>query len=95
MTPSPSLSGRTAIVTGASSGIGRAIAEREIVPEFVPHIGGPMPIVKQATRYLQDSKNAAVQSEELHRVCLRFANHKPAEEAARLIRKVIAGTPVT
>ncbi|MEE8153933.1 MAG: hypothetical protein V3T53_03115 [Phycisphaerales bacterium] len=71
------------------------IAEREIVPEFVPHVGGPMSIVKRATKYLSDSKNAAVQSEELHRVCLRFANHKPAEEAARLISKVIAGTPVT
>ncbi|MCH8164753.1 MAG: hypothetical protein IH889_04020 [Planctomycetes bacterium] len=65
------------------------IAEREIVPEFVPYAGGPMPIVKQATRYLLDSKNAAVQSEELHRVCLRFANHNPAEEAARIILRVI------
>jgi lipid-A-disaccharide synthase len=65
------------------------IAEREIVPEYVPHIGGAGPIVRQAGRYLQDSKNAAIQSEELARICSRFANKNPPEEAARLILKVI------
>ena len=65
------------------------IAEREVVPEFVPHLGGPLPIVQQATRFLMDSKNAAVQSEELHRVCLRFANHNPSKEAAKVILEVI------
>ncbi len=65
------------------------IAEHEVVPEFVPHLGGAAPIVKQATRILLDSKHAAIQSEELHRVCLRFANHRPAEEAARAIIEVI------
>lgn len=65
------------------------IAEREIVPEFVPYIGGPLPIVKHATRYMLDSKYGAIQSEELHRVCLRFANHRPAQEAAKHILEVI------
>ena len=65
------------------------IAEREIVPEFVPHLGGTNAIVKSAGRYLLDSKNAATQSEELNRVCLRFAGKKPAEEATRLIIKII------
>ncbi|MDY7109990.1 MAG: hypothetical protein SYC29_15265 [Planctomycetota bacterium] len=65
------------------------IAEREIVPEFVPHIGGAGPIVKQAARFLQDSKNAAIQAEELARVCSRFANKNPPDEAARLILKII------
>ena len=65
------------------------IAEREIVPEFVPHFGGAGPIVKQAGRYLLDSKNAAIQSEELARVCSRFVHKNPPEEAARLILKVI------
>jgi len=65
------------------------IAEREIAPEFVPYLGGPTPIVKQATRYLLDSKYGAIQSEELHRVCLRFANHNPAEDAVRLIIKTV------
>jgi lipid-A-disaccharide synthase len=65
------------------------IAEREIVPEFVPHVGGCGPIVKWASKYLLDSKNAAIQSEELGRVMTRFANKKPAEEGTRLILKVL------
>ncbi|MCH8823459.1 MAG: hypothetical protein IH984_08110 [Planctomycetes bacterium] len=65
------------------------IADREIVPEFVPYIGGPFPIVKHAARYMHDSKHGAIQSEELHRVCLRFANHRPAQEAAKHILDVI------
>src|SRR5262249_25058518 len=65
------------------------IADREIVPEFVPHVGGALPIVKAASRYLLDSKNARTQSEELNRVCLRYSNKKPAEEATRLIIKII------
>lgn len=65
------------------------IAGREIVPEFAPHLGGVGPIVKTASRYLLDSKNAANQSEELNRVCLRFTNKKPAQEATGLIIKII------
>ncbi len=65
------------------------IAEREIVPEYVPYCGGALPIVKQATHYLADSKNGAIQSQELARVCQRFVNKKPPEEAARLIIKII------
>ncbi len=65
------------------------IAGREVVPEFVPHIGGPMPIVKVASRFLLDSKHAAVQAEELNRVCLRFADHHPAQEATRAIVEVV------
>jgi len=65
------------------------IADREIVPEFVPHVGGAMPIVRWASKYLLDSKNSAIQSEELARVITRYANKKPAEEATKLILKVI------
>lgn len=65
------------------------IAGREIVPEFIPYIGGAMPLVKQAGQYLLDSKNAAKQSEELHRVCLRYAGKKPAEEATRHIITIL------
>ena len=67
------------------------IADREIVPEFVPHVWGPLPIVKQATYFLHDSKHGAIQSEELARVCLRFAHRKPAEEAAALIVQIATG----
>jgi lipid-A-disaccharide synthase len=65
------------------------VAGREIVPEFVPHAGGAMPIVNAATRILSDSKHAAVQSEELSRVCARFANHFPDREAAAHILEVL------
>jgi len=65
------------------------IADREIVPEFAPYIGGPGPLVREISRLLSDSKNVANQSEELQRVCYRFANKRPAEEAANLIIKVI------
>ncbi len=65
------------------------VADREIVPEFVPHVGGCEPIVTAASKYLLDSKNSAIQSEELGRVLTRFANKKPAEEGTRLILKVL------
>jgi lipid-A-disaccharide synthase len=65
------------------------IAEREIVPEFVPHPFGPAPVVREASRFLNDSKHAAILTEQLRRVILRFANKRPAEEAAALILKIL------
>lgn len=65
------------------------VAEREIVPEFVPHAGGSMSIVRTVSPYLLDSKNAAVQAEELRRMSLRFSNKRPAEEAAAHIQKLL------
>jgi lipid-A-disaccharide synthase len=65
------------------------VAGREICPEFIPYVGGPMPIVNAANHLLTDSKNAAIQSEALRRVLLRFSNKRPAEEAATLILKVV------
>jgi len=71
------------------------IAGREIVPEFVPHVGGSGPIVRVASAYLNDSKHGAVQSEELARVCSRFANKRPGKEAARWIIKLLTYGEVT
>ena len=65
------------------------IADREIVPEFAPYIGGPGPIVRSIAEFIADSKNVANQSEELQRVCHRFSNKRPAEEAASLIIRLI------
>jgi lipid-A-disaccharide synthase len=67
------------------------IAEHEICPEFVPHAGGSAPIVDAASRLVQDSKNVAVQRESLARVGTQFANKRPADEAARLIVRVLKG----
>lgn len=65
------------------------VAGREIVPEFVPHAGGPQPIIDAATAILKDSKKAATQREELVRVCLRFRGHDPAREGAAWILKIL------
>ena len=65
------------------------IAEREVSPEFVPHPFGAGAIVKEASMYLGDSKHAALQSEQLRRVCLRFANKQPVREAANHIFKIM------
>ncbi|MCA9290881.1 MAG: hypothetical protein KDA25_07120, partial [Phycisphaerales bacterium] len=65
------------------------IADREICPEFIPHIGGSDSIVSLASRYLQDSKHAAIQNEALRHVCIRFANKRPAEDAAALILRLV------
>ena len=64
------------------------IAEREIVPEFVPHAGGARPIVEAAHELLEDSRNLARQSAELARVCNRYAHKAPDDEAARLIARL-------
>ena len=65
------------------------IAEREIVPEYIPHAFGSGPIVTAAGKYLHDSKKAAVLTEQLRRVCMRFANKEPAREATKYILKVL------
>jgi lipid-A-disaccharide synthase len=71
------------------------IAEREIVPEFVPHAGGSGPLVRAANEYLLDSKNQAITAEELARVCHRFVNKRPPEEAAKLIFRLMKDGAIT
>ena len=61
------------------------VAEEEICPEFIPHVGGSGPIVRQATRFLADSKHAAGQRDALALICQRFAGKRPAEESAACI----------
>lgn len=61
------------------------VAGREIVPEFVPHAGGPGPIIAAATELLRDSRRLTLQREELQRVIARFRDHDPSSEAADAI----------
>jgi lipid-A-disaccharide synthase len=65
------------------------IAGREICPEYIPHAGGAMPIVNEASKLITDSKNLARQQEHLRRVCMRFANKRPGPESAKLILDLI------
>lgn len=69
------------------------VAGREISKEFIPHVTSHMPLVHEAARLLDDSKNAAIQSVGLRRVTQRFANKRPAQEAAQLILETIKTNP--
>ncbi|MDG2292320.1 MAG: hypothetical protein P8L37_06650 [Phycisphaerales bacterium] len=67
------------------------IAEQEVVPEYVPHIGGSRPIVNVAARVFNDSRNAAEQTSNLAKIISRFSNKHFADEGAVLILKTIKG----
>ena len=67
------------------------IAEQEVVPEYVPHIGGARPIVNVAARVFNDSRNAAEQTSNLAKIVSRFSNKHFADEGAVLILKTIKG----
>ncbi|MBX3354852.1 MAG: hypothetical protein KF724_04045 [Phycisphaeraceae bacterium] len=65
------------------------IAERRVVPEFVPHWGGARAITEAADHLLQDSRRMAQASEDLKRVAARFRGHSPDEEAAKLLLELM------
>ena len=65
------------------------IAENEVVPEYVPYIGGARPIVDTAARVFNDSRNAAEQTNALAQIISRFTNKHFADEGAVLILKTI------
>ena len=67
------------------------IAEEEIVPEFIPHPGGSMPIVEAASLLIRDSRNLAIQRDSLSAVLGRFSGKRPGAEAAKAIAKLMAG----
>lgn len=68
------------------------IAGREIVPEFVPHVGGCGPIVEAAAELLRDSRRLAQQSEELGRIVKAYEGRHPAEDAVSAIEEVVGWT---
>lgn len=65
------------------------IAQKRIVPEFVPHWGGAKPVTEAADHLLQDSRRLAQASEDLRRVAAKFRGHAPDLEAARLILALV------
>jgi lipid-A-disaccharide synthase len=65
------------------------VADHEVCPEFIPHVGGAMPIVVEASKLITDSKNAALQTEALRRLALQFQGKHPGPEAAELILKLV------
>jgi lipid-A-disaccharide synthase len=67
------------------------LAGREIVPEFVPHMGGAAPIAKAAETLLTDQRRMRETSDALREVLAPYQGHHPDEEAADAILCVATG----
>lgn len=65
------------------------IAHREIVPEFVPHFGGPEPIVLAVLDVVEKPGVAAKQREELGAIVSQFAGRSARKLAADEIEKAL------
>jgi lipid-A-disaccharide synthase len=68
------------------------LAHREIVPELVPHFGGPEALVTSAIALIDSPQKAAQQREELQRIVDLFKGRNAASAAAEAIAEV-AGLP--
>jgi lipid-A-disaccharide synthase len=64
------------------------LAHRQIVPEFIPHFGGPEPIVAAARRLIDHPEEAQLQREELARIAELFRGRNAAAAAAGAIEEV-------
>jgi lipid-A-disaccharide synthase len=73
------------------------LAHREIVPELVPHFGGPEPIIAAAQQLIDDPQKAEQQRQELRRIVDLFKGRNAASAAADAIGEmaglVQSGTP--
>lgn len=67
------------------------VAEREIVPEFVPYCGGTGGITESAEGILADSRVAARMRADLQGVLQAFGDHNPGAEAAEHILRMLGG----
>ncbi|MCC6230409.1 MAG: lipid-A-disaccharide synthase [Phycisphaerales bacterium] len=65
------------------------IAHREIVPEFVPHFGGPEPIVRAVLDVIEKPEVAGKQREELNAIVSLFAGRNARRLAADEIEKAL------
>jgi lipid-A-disaccharide synthase len=69
------------------------LAHREIVPEFVPHFGGPEPIASEALRFLDDPALVQRQREEVRAVLGLFRERHAGAAAADAIAEVLGLIP--
>ncbi len=65
------------------------IAHREIVPEFVPHFGGPEPITRAVLGIIEKPELASKQREELAAIVSLFAGRNARKLAADEIEKTL------
>ncbi|MCX5688479.1 MAG: hypothetical protein NTV94_01580 [Planctomycetota bacterium] len=63
------------------------LARRRIIPEFIPHYGGAVPIVQAVERLLDDPEAAESQRRDLDAVCREFDGKNAAELAADSIEE--------
>lgn len=64
------------------------LAHRRIVPEFIPHYGGPEPIVQAAVRLIDDAEFAAEQRRDLANVVAGFSGRNASALAADAIEEI-------
>lgn len=64
------------------------LAHRRIVPEFIPHYGGPEPIVDAALRLIDDAEFAAEQRRDLASVVAGFSGRNASALAADAIEEI-------
>lgn len=70
------------------------LAGRRIVPELIPHFGGPRPLVRAAEKLISDPTQAKRQLDDLDSVLATFANVNAAARAADAIEEVLGLRPV-
>jgi lipid-A-disaccharide synthase len=66
------------------------LARRRIVPEFIPHWGGPGPLLRAVEAILADPERARRQLEEVDRVLAAFRGRRAADLAANAIEEFLA-----
>lgn len=69
------------------------IAGERIVPEFIPHVGGPAPITRAAEALLQDDAARTRQREALDDVAHKFEGRPAADVAAEMLAKLAGLKP--
>jgi lipid-A-disaccharide synthase len=63
------------------------LAHRRVIPEFIPHFGGPVPIVQAVEKLIDDPAAAQAQRDDLDALCRQFDGYTAAELAADSIEE--------
>jgi len=83
--------GARALLTTPHRLLPNILAGEQIVPEFVPHMGGAEPVSRAAESLLTDQKRMRAAADALRRVLAPYRGHDPAREAAAAILTVARG----
>lgn len=83
--------GSKALLTTPHRLLPNILAGARIVPEFVPHAGGAEPVFKAADELLSDQSRMKAAHAALKRVLQPYQGHRPAEEAANAILRLLSG----